>query len=289
MPRKREARTIEVREFKIKNMRPNCKIALIGRPNSGKSTVIDYLLCYWNHLFSTALVFNGTENETQFYQNNHESYGCDNVKNPKIPPIYIDDDFEENGERMVKDFVIRMKIIQTKIKNGEIPPHEGWGLLVCDDMSENSDIMKKKVFKTLMKMGRHWPMMFIFGMQNPVDLSTQLRAAFDYVFLMECNEEKTMRSIHENYAGKFTNFRDFEDVMKQVAVNFGALVIDNTVKTNSGKIEDYIFYFKPPYPAPEYHFGCPLYRKKNEKEYDTNYDPINDLLEDNPTTNKKKK
>lgn len=282
MGKKRVERSIEIREFDISSMRPNCKICCVGRPNSGKSSVMNYIMYYWKYLFSTVLVFNGTENETKFYEGPDPS-------NPKIPPLYIYDDFETYGEPIITEFVIRLKIIKNKMLSKEISENDGWSMLICDDISDNADIMKKKIFKTLMKMGRHWPMMFMIGMQYPADLSTQMRSAFDYVFIMECNEEKTLKSIFENYAGAFSNFRDFQDVMKQVAINYGALVIDNTIKTQSTDIGSRVFYFKPPFPIPNFKFGCSAYRIKSDEEYNKDYDPVDELLNPSAPPEKKKK
>ncbi len=266
MGKRKEHSNIEIREFKMDKMRPNCKIALVGPPGTGKSSVINSILWYFSHYFAAAKVFSGTEDENHFYEG-------DNPKKPKIPNYYI---WNELDEQEVINYVKRQKYVMNEAKKD--PKINPWSMLICDDVSDDSQLLNKRVFRSIIKLGRHWKMMFIFAMQYPADLKPTLRAGFDYVFIMQTEDDKSLTHLHENFASEIRDFHDFKDILEQVAKNFAALVIDRTNRESS-KLEDKIFYFQPPYPIPDFEFGCTEFREKAKREYNVNYDPTDELID----------
>ncbi len=123
-------------------------------------------------------------------------------------------------------------------------------------------------------------------MQYPADLKPTLRAGFDYVFIMQTSDDKSLTLLHDNFASEIRDYNDFKDIMEQVAKNFSALVIDRT-KREAKNIEDKIFYYKPPHPLPSYQFGCKEFREKAIKEYNKHYDPTDELIESVPIKKRK--
>ena len=85
-------------------------------------------------------------------------------------------------------------------------------------------------------------------MQHAMGLPPVLRNNLDYVFIFRNNIVKERQKIYDNYAGMFTNFEVFNQVMNQCTENYECLVID--CKTQSNKIEDQVFWYK----AKESHF-----------------------------------
>lgn len=273
---KREKRTIELKEFRIDKLRPNSKIALIGPPGTGKSSVIDSILWYFAHFFPVAKVFSGTEDTNHFYEGPEP-------KKSKIPAYYI---WEELDEDEIKRFLKRQRILTHKSKTD--PSINPWGMLICDDVSDDRKMLNKKVFQTIMKMSRHHSLLFALVMQYACDCSASMRSAFDYIFIMQTTDLKSLENIHTNFASDIRDYKDFVDIMKQVAKNFAALVIDRTNR-DSNKLEDRVYYYQPPFPIPTFQFGCKEYRRKHDLEYNYEYDPVDDLLDEEDEKPKRKR
>ncbi len=275
MQRRKEKAEIAIKSFDITKMRPNSKAVMIGPPGTGKSSLIDNIIYFLSHHFATAKIFSGTENENNFYEGG-------NPRKPKIPAYYIWDELIE--DEIIK-FMQRQKLVLSEAKKGA--SINEWSMLICDDVSDDTKILNKRIFKTLLKLGRHWKCLFLFAMQYPCDLHPNLRSSFDYVFIMQTNDDKTLEILHKNFGSIIQNFYDFKDIMKQVAKNYGALVIDRTNR-ESNKIEDKVFYYQPVYPIPRFEFGCDEYRAKAAKEYNYEYDVGDELLKGKELVYKRK-
>ena len=90
--------------------------------------------------------------------------------------------------------------------------------------------------------GRHWKIMLIITMQYPLGVPPNLRTNIDYTFILREPYISNRKRIYENYAGMFTTFESFCQVMDQCTENYECLVIANNAKSN--KLSDQIFWYK---------------------------------------------
>jgi hypothetical protein len=90
--------------------------------------------------------------------------------------------------------------------------------------------------------GRHWKIMLVITMQYPLGVPPNLRTNIDYTFILREPYITNRKRIYENYAGMFTTFESFCQVMDQCTENYECLVIANNAKSN--KLEDQIFWYK---------------------------------------------
>ena len=90
--------------------------------------------------------------------------------------------------------------------------------------------------------GRHWKIMLIITMQYPLGVPPNLRTNIDYTFILREPYLTNRKRIYENYAGMFSTFESFCQVMDQCTENYECLVISNNAKSN--KLEDQIFWYK---------------------------------------------
>ena len=90
--------------------------------------------------------------------------------------------------------------------------------------------------------GRHYNIFFLLTMQYPLGIPPNLRCQTDYIFIFNDSIIKNKQRIYEHYWGFFDSFDVFKQVMDQICVDYGCLVINN--KTQSNKIEDKIFWYK---------------------------------------------
>ena len=90
--------------------------------------------------------------------------------------------------------------------------------------------------------GRHWKIMLVITMQYPLGVPPNLRTNIDYTFILREPYLTNRKRIFENYAGMFSTFESFCQVMDQCTENYECLVISNNAKSN--KLEDQIFWYK---------------------------------------------
>jgi hypothetical protein len=77
-----------------------------------------------------------------------------------------------------------------------------------------------------------------------MDLSPDLRANVDYVFVLRENVIQNRERLYKSFFGVFPTFDMFCQVMNACTENYECLVLDNTSKSN--RIEDCVFYYKAP-------------------------------------------
>ena len=89
------------------------KLVIIGKPGTGKTTLISSLLENKKHIFPVGMVMSGTEDSNGFYS--------------KIfPDIFVYNKLEENK---IEDFIKRQKLARKHIKNP-------WSVLLLDDCTD---------------------------------------------------------------------------------------------------------------------------------------------------------
>ena len=142
-------KNIEIHELNLDRIQPNfdnmnnpeqggSKIVIIGKPGTGKTTLITRILYEKRHIFPSSFVMSGTEDS-----NGH--YG------KIMPSIFVHNKYDE---RKVEDFVTRQKISKKHLLNP-------WSVLLLDDCTDDPKIFNKPIFQGLFKNGRHWKMLFI--------------------------------------------------------------------------------------------------------------------------------
>lgn len=222
------------------------KIVVIGKPGTGKTTIITSLIYEKQHIFPVALIMSGTEASNGYYQE-------------KFPSTFV---YNKLREDKIEDFKKRQHIAK---KHLEYP----WAILLLDDVTDQPSILKKPLFLDKYKNGRHWKMWSILSLQYSMDVPPSVRTAIDGVFILREPILKNRRSLYENYAGIIPDFNTFCEIMDQVTDDFTALYIHNATTTNNWK--DCIFWYKA-VPIPEgFKFGCQDYWNFHEQRYNPDY------------------
>jgi len=242
-------RVVEIHEFPLHEMKPISKIVVIGKPATGKSTVIRDIVKAFRHMFPVGKVFSGTEENNHFYSKMfHE--------------LYV---FPEYNETEMENFVKRQKL---SMRNN---PENPKGLIIVDDCSDDPKFFHRPLFQKFYKNGRQWDMMFILALQYGMDIRPVIRTNIDYTFLFREPNERNRKALYENYATIIGSYQDFCDVMDQLTEDYTAIVIDNRKQSNN--ISDCVYYYKARLHPDEFKFGAPEYRQWAEQRYDPNYVP----------------
>ena len=154
----KETQTLRIRELdpdiiapSTKNMnRPDqggSKIVIIGKPGTGKTTLITSLLYEKSHIFPVGQVMSGTEDS-----NGH--YG------KLFPSSFV---YNALDKPQIENFVKRQKVAKLHLPNP-------WAVLLLDDCTDDPKLFNEPLFQGIFKNGRHWKMLFILSLQYSLDI-----------------------------------------------------------------------------------------------------------------------
>jgi hypothetical protein len=219
------------------------KIVVVGKPGTGKSTLIASLLYSKKHIIPIGLVMSGSEDFNKFYQ--------------KIfPSTFVFNDYDEDK---VKDLIRRQKIAKEYLENP-------WAVLLLDDCTDDPKIFNKPLQHGLFKRGRQMKLWYILSLQYAMDVKPVIRTNVDGIFILREPSLRNRKTLWENYASIIPDFDMFCEIMDQITGDHTALYIHN--QTQSMVWEDCVFYYKAPIVPEDFRFGC-------KEMWDFHYDRYN--------------
>ena len=248
--------TFKIRELDLEKIAPctqrmnekeygGAKIAFIGKGGSGKSMGIMSLLYSKKHIFPVGMVMSGTEGATGFFKK-------------YFPSIFVYNDYdEEQIDKLIK----RQKIARSELVNP-------WSVLVLDDLTDNKKIFRSKMQATLLKNSRHYKLLYILAMQNPMDLGSDIRNNLDAIFIYKETSFATRKVLWEQYASMIPK-EYFNQVMDQITNDYTALVIVRDPTASSWT--DQIFWYKAKQVPSNWKFGAPEYKQFHLDRYNEGY------------------
>ena len=142
-----------------KDYQAGTKLVVIGKPGTGKTTLIASLLHSKQHIFPTGMVMSGTEDSNGFY-------------GKIFPNSFV---YNNLDETKIEDFIKRQKLAKKHLKNP-------WAVFLLDDCTDDPKVLKKPLFQGLYKNGRHWKMWFILSLQYCLDVLPVIRTNVDGTF-----------------------------------------------------------------------------------------------------------
>jgi hypothetical protein len=228
------------------NDRGGSKIVIIGKPGTGKTSLITSLLYDKRACFPSGIVMSGTEDSNHHYQT-------------MFPSTFIYNSLDTEAiEKMVK----RQKIAKKYLPNP-------WALMLLDDCTDDPKVLYTPLFQSIFKNGRHWNILFILSLQYCMDVKPSIRTNIDGTFILRETNLKNRKSLYENYAGVIPSFKLFCDIMNTVVGDYVALYIDN--QTQSTNWQDCVFWYKSK-PVPKgWRFGCEDYWAFHEQRFNHDY------------------
>lgn len=202
--------TIPVKQFDMSQLKMNSVIVVIGRRNSGKSTLIKDIL-YHQRRLPAGCVISGSEEVNSFYSS-------------FIPSILIKNEFRtEHLENLFK----RQKSVLQRAGEGALSVSPDCFLVMDDCLFDNKwtrDVEMRRVFLN----GRHYKITYLLSLQYPLGISPFLRTQIDYVFILRDQSLNNRKRLYVNYAGVIPTFELFCKMMDRLTSDYGCMVIDNT-------------------------------------------------------------
>ena len=240
---------IQLKKFKPENMADDKVCVFIGKRGTGKSTLVTDILYHKKHI-PAGIVMSATEEGNHHYK----TY---------VPDLFIYGDYDKDAIERVLD---RQKNIL--IHNKPLSP----AFLLLDDCMYDRKFMKDVCIRQCFMNGRHWKIFFMLTMQYCMDLTPDLRANVDYVFILRENVIQNREKLYKAFFGIFPTFDMFNQVMTACTENYECLVLDNTSKSN--KVEDCVFWYKAGM-RKNFRIGAPEIWNFHKKHYNPKYDGTN--------------
>jgi hypothetical protein len=231
------------------------KIAIIGKPGTGKSVMIKSILYEKWEIFPCVQVYSGTEDSNHAYSE-------------FIPSTFIYNSY--NAEAYMSG-IKRQKAARQHLTNP-------WCVYIFDDVCEDEKIFNTPIIKGTYKNGRHWKMLHILSLQYALDIKPAIRTAIDGSFILRETLAKNRKTLFENYSSAIPDFDDFCTIMDTVTNDRTALYIHN--RTQSNNFEECIYYYRARFDeltdlGPNFKFGCREIWESFNERYDKRYrDPI---------------
>jgi hypothetical protein len=211
---------LQLKKFDPSKINSDKVCVVIGKRGTGKSTLVTDLL-YHKRDIPVGVVMSATEEGNHYYKQ-------------FVPDLFIYGDYS-------KDTIEKVIARQKKLVSAGSPKP---AFILLDDCMYNKAFMKDTCIRQCFMNGRHWKIFFMLTMQYCMDLSPDLRANVDYVFVLRENVIQNRERLYKSFFGVFPSFDLFNKVMTACTENYECLVLDNTSKSN--KLEDCVFYYKAP-------------------------------------------
>ena len=222
------------------------KILVIGKPGTGKSTLIASILYAKKHIFPIGMVFSGTEDSNGFFKK-------------ILPSTFI---YNEYNPEKIENFIKRQKIARRHIENP-------WGMIIIDDCTDDPKILATPLQQGMFKRGRHWKSLYILSLQYSMDVKPVIRTNVDGVFILREPILKNRKSLWENYASIIPDFNLFCTILDAVTDDYTALYIHNQTRSNNWL--ECVFWYKAPLTPEGFKFGAPEYWQFHKDRFNEDY------------------
>mgnify|MGYP005623311987 FL=1 len=226
------------------------KIVVVGKPGTGKSTLIKGLLYAKKHIFPVGVAMSGSEDTNHAFAQ-------------IMPSTFV---YNEYNEDKIKDFIKRQKMAKEYLPNP-------WAFIILDDCTDDPRVFNKPLQNAMYKKGRHWSYMYILSLQYAMDIKPQIRTNIDGIFILREPIESNREKLYRNYASIIPTYQLFQQMMDELTEDFHAIYIHNATKSNDWK--ECVFYYKAPLTPSSWKIGCPEYWDFHHQRYNPEYtDPI---------------
>lgn len=215
---------VNIKKFKMDDIDLNAKIAIIGKPGTGKSSIIKDVLWHHRDRFLKGFIMSGTTESSGDFTG-------------LIPDIFTYGGYDE---KVASTFWKKQK--QTVGKRGKQNPNNQAFMVIDDCMHDTSWVRSKTVADIFMN-GRHYDILFIVAMQYCMGILPGLRTCLDYVFICRENSFSNKKKLFEHYCSVFPDFKMFCKVLDALTVDYQCIVVKQR-KNTSTRIDENIFWYK---------------------------------------------
>lgn len=258
---------LPIKEFKLDQLSGHPAIVMIAKRRSGKSVVVRAILKHFNDI-PAGVIISPTDRMNSFY-------GC------FYPDSYVHYGYKSS---IIEKLLMRQTIlIEKNVEKNKIGKKiDTRAFIVMDDcLADRGSWIKDQPIQEILFNGRHYHIMYILTMQFPLGITPNLRANFDYIFLLADDQISNMKKIYDHYAGMISSFNAFRQIFTKLTENYGCMVL--AVQGVARNPLEKIYWYKAPNPDTDIDddslkYGCKQFRDYNDKNYDKNWNKKSGLF-----------
>jgi hypothetical protein len=250
---------VSIKEFDLKNeMRstPNPAIVILGKRGSGKSILSRDLIRNFSDI-PVGIIISATEKVDPFFS---QFFPDAFIYNEVKPDIF--------RKIMKRQVLIKRKQAEKRLQGKRIDTRI---LLMMDDcLASAKQWGKDELMKQILYDGRHFDITYILTMQSPLEIPSNIRNNFDYVFLFDTDIVTEVKKYHMHYAGMFPSYNVFQDFLTKLTTDYGIMVLKKR-NVKSHNISSQVFKYKVKNLENPPMFGNKQLKWYHERNYDTDW------------------
>lgn len=220
----------ELSEFSMSKLikNPGANVVIVGKKNTGKSTLIKDILAHVADIFPIVIAMSGSESTNNFYKK-------------MLPDIFVWHSINSAKFAWIHQ---RQAEFGDKVRKGEKSFQKlmtGIGLIL-DDCIANVDWAKDDHLTWFVTNGRHLPIILMIAVQSFKKLPPVIRTNIDYAFILMCNNFTERKKIREELMGMVESKAEFDGIFNKYTDNYKCIVVDNVSKSTD--LSDLLFWYK---------------------------------------------
>tara|TARA_B110001452_G_scaffold242499_1_gene225326 strand:+ start:657 stop:1496 length:840 start_codon:yes stop_codon:yes gene_type:complete len=231
---------INIKRFDPSRLGKETTILLIGKRNTGKSTLLRDLMYHMKDKLDFGVLMSPTEEATGDMKD-------------LLPAPCIYNSFNSTAVDVLLD------VQKQTVKTGNFKSV----FLITDDCMYDKKVMKTPQMRAIFMNGRHRKLFYINCMQYMMDLGPELRCNTDYVFALRENIISNRAKLHQFFFGMFDTLGSFSKVFDKCTQGYECMVLDNTVRSNN--VEDCVFWYQAEHNLPKFRMCKPVYWRLSDK------------------------
>lgn len=249
-----DSNELYIKQFNLSQLCSNPAIVVIAKRGSGKTWVCRSLLNYLKSI-PVGVIISKSEKTDPFFQD------------------FFPDSFIYGGY----DTIIFKKIISRQMRIREKAKRKREQgkkidtrifLLMDDCLSDSKTWGKDENLKEILYNGRHYDITYILTMQYPMGIPPDLRANFDYIFLLYIDNTDEQTKIYKYYTGMFPSLSAFKQVFLRLTDSYGVMVV---VKRGAGRLlNEKVYHYKASNVKPNM-LGCNQMKKYHDINYNKDW------------------
>lgn len=247
---------IEIRAWDPKTMPLDATILLVGKRNTGKTTLTRDLMFHMRDKLDLVIGMNPTE----MANHNLEFF---------IPKSFIYHCFSDEKLSHILEWQKRCVANNKAMR---------LGFIMDDCMSETTSgvggkrkkVMGSQDINKVFKLGRHLKMFYINAMQYIKDAPPDIRGNVDLLFVFNTTSGAEREKLWKEYFAMFKSYKDFSKVFDSCAQGYDCIVLDT--RKASHNLGDCIFYYRAKLHSAPFKVGRSIFWELSDRFYEDTTD-----------------
>ncbi len=262
---------LPMKTFSLDMIPSGSTILIVAKRNSGKSVLARAIMDHFKKI-PIHIVISPTD------ELNHEYSSF-------VPESFVYSKY--NPKILQKIFFRQKKIMQKAEVDSHVDPRL---LLIMDDCASDKNLWKKdQLLSRVLLAGRHSKITYITLLQDSMVANIEMRANFDFIFLLANDSYNEIKRLYYAFAGMFKTFELFKDVFTTLTKSYGCMVIIKTQHANKELYDKVMYYKAPLLKSSDIRVGCKQMHEYDKNNKDKNWKDKKDNININELMNNYKK